>query len=171
MVPFLCKRRPINSLAPPHQEEENHAPPAEASAPNPRRTSASSHVSRAHATHRAQARSQGAHDESDGARQSPRGLNDPPSPTFGAFGTHVRLNCDVKKNRLKNVRWCFRISTKPNARSSRMDDDGAASRKACIARKALLAGRSLAASFDIIENRAGRRAPASPRSTGSRRPV
>jgi hypothetical protein len=30
--------------------------------------------------------------ESLGARQSPRGLSDPPEPTFGPFGRQLRLN-------------------------------------------------------------------------------
>ena len=34
-----------------------------------------------------------------GARQSPRGDNDPPEPTFGPSGSAERLNCVVPKNR------------------------------------------------------------------------
>jgi hypothetical protein len=36
---------------------------------------------------------------SDGARQSPRGLNDPPWETLGPFGIADRLNCANPKNR------------------------------------------------------------------------
>ena len=34
---------------------------------------------------------------SDGARQSPRGDNDPPAETFGPFGIALRLNCEKAK--------------------------------------------------------------------------
>ena len=41
---------------------------------------------------------------SDGARQSPRGLNDPPCETFGPFGIADRLNCaKPKKRRTKTI--------------------------------------------------------------------
>ena len=41
---------------------------------------------------------------SDGARQSPRGLNDPPCETFGPFGIADRLNCaNPKKRRTKTT--------------------------------------------------------------------
>ena len=41
---------------------------------------------------------------SDGARQSPRGLSEPPVTTFGPFGRAERLNCEVWKNRTRNFR-------------------------------------------------------------------
>jgi hypothetical protein len=33
-------------------------------------------------------------DMSEGARQSPRGDNDPPADTLGPFGSAERLNCE-----------------------------------------------------------------------------
>jgi hypothetical protein len=42
-------------------------------------------------------------DESLGARQSPRGDNDPPELTFGPFGMAERLNWLVSKKRFKNT--------------------------------------------------------------------
>ena len=43
-------------------------------------------------------------EESDGARQSPRGYSDPPVTTFGPFGTAERLNWLVWKKRIRNFR-------------------------------------------------------------------
>ena len=40
---------------------------------------------------------------SDGARQSPRGLNEPPADTLGPFGMADRLNWLKPKNRLTNT--------------------------------------------------------------------
>jgi hypothetical protein len=38
-----------------------------------------------------------------GARQSPRGDSEPPLPTFGAFGTQLRLNWLVRKKRSRKM--------------------------------------------------------------------
>src|SRR5207245_8944804 len=40
---------------------------------------------------------------SEGARQSPRGESEPPEPTFGAFGTALRLYWLIWKKRLRNT--------------------------------------------------------------------
>ena len=47
---------------------------------------------------------------SDGARQSPRGDNDPPWETFGPFGSAERLNCAKAKKRSQNSSSQRRIS-------------------------------------------------------------
>jgi hypothetical protein len=54
--------------------------------------------------------SQGAAEESLGARQSPRGDSEPPELTFGPFGMAVRLNWLVRKKRRRNTSSHFRIS-------------------------------------------------------------
>src|SRR5690606_8977522 len=41
---------------------------------------------------------------SDGARQSPRGLREPPVTTLGPLGTAERLNWLVWKKRIRNLR-------------------------------------------------------------------
>ena len=47
---------------------------------------------------------------SEGARQSPRGDNEPPADTFGPFGMAERLNWLKAKNRRKKTSSHFRIS-------------------------------------------------------------
>ena len=53
--------------------------------------------------------SQGSASESAGARQSPRGLSEPPEPTFGPFGRHERLNWLSLKKRNRNTSIHFLI--------------------------------------------------------------
>src|SRR4029077_20097442 len=51
-----------------------------------------------------------------GARQSPRGLSEPPDPTFGPLGRHDRLNWLSWKNRWTKISSHFLIVAKPYSR-------------------------------------------------------
>src|SRR6185312_8046167 len=63
-------------------------------------------------TFAASSASQAAALPSDGARQSPRGLSDPPELIFGPFGTAERLNWLNAKNRFRNTSSHWRISAR-----------------------------------------------------------
>ena len=53
---------------------------------------------------------------SDGARQSPRGLSDPPCDTLGPLGIADRLNWANPKNRLTNTTSHSRMAGRSYAR-------------------------------------------------------
>src|SRR6516164_3046870 len=57
-------------------------------------------------------RSHGSASESLGARQSPRGDNEPPEPTLGPFGMAERLNWLVLKKRTRNTSSHFLIAAR-----------------------------------------------------------
>src|SRR5690348_17302529 len=86
--------------------------------------------------------SQASAEESEGARQSPRGDRDPPCETLGPLGRAERLNwAKPKKRRQKYSSQC-RIS--PRSYALRLASGkwtgqapAAASRQACQARKAI----------------------------------
>lgn len=60
---------------------------------------------------RSRSASQAAALPSDGARQSPRGLSDPPAVTFGPLGMAERLNCaKPKKRRTKTSSQCRTVA-------------------------------------------------------------
>ena len=72
---------------------------------------------------------------SDGARQSPRGLSDPPCDTFGPFGIADRLNWANPKNRLTNTISHYRIAGRSYARR-RSGGNPTASGRASTSRQA-----------------------------------
>ncbi|KAG0920958.1 hypothetical protein G6F31_020519 [Rhizopus arrhizus] len=82
--------------------------------------------------------------ESLGARQSPRGDSEPPDPTFGAFGTQVRLNWLVRKNRSRKIFRLRLMAARSYWLRATWPASGHApasrSRQAASARKATLVG-------------------------------
>src|SRR4029077_3281435 len=64
-------------------------------------------------TLRSSSSSQAAACESDGARQSPRGDNEPPDEILGPFGRAERLNWLCSKKRRRKTRSQLLISTRP----------------------------------------------------------
>ena len=83
---------------------------------------------------------------SDGARQSPRGLSDPPCETLGPLGIADRLNWAKPKNRWTNTTSHRRIAGTSYARRRSGGKPGgqipcSTSRQAWWARKAIFDGR------------------------------
>jgi len=81
-----------------------------------------------------------------GARQSPRGDNEPPEPTFGAFGIAVRLNWLIwKKRNRKTPSQCLISAREYWLRRSSGIRSGHGPRprspQACSAMNATLLGR------------------------------